>query len=109
MMTWSSWTFPPLIVHFIMHCSSLTYTGMTSAARSVIRALTSAGLSVAELLKLPVAAQVKEGNKLGVAAGVPLTADDVREDGLQLAMYTHFSPSAGGESARSQWMKSRCR
>ena len=90
-------------------CSSLTYTGTSSVASSVVRALTAAGLSVTEVLKLPVAEQVKEGMKQGVAAGVPLTADDVQEDGPQLAMYPNLSPSAGGESARSQWMKSRCR
>ena len=42
-------------------------------------------------------------------ADVPLTADDVQEDGLQLAMYPNLSPSAGGESARSDWMKLGCK
>jgi len=78
----------PLPLHF--H----NFTGKACAARTVSNALIAANLFVADLLSLLVTEQIKEGEKRGVAAGVPLTADDdIREGGPQLAIY----PTLSGE------------
>ena len=76
----------PLPLHF--H----NFTGKACAARTVINALIVGNLFVADLLSLLVTEQIKEGEKRGVAAGVPLTADDdIREEWQILAKIEGFN------------------